>query len=79
MALGNHRTIGRVSSKASPGNGTRHGNNTISISSTLRISITVASHEMKNVLSFWLDRDVDGFRIDAISHLFEDTRYLDEP
>jgi len=34
---------------------------------------------MKNVLSFWLDRDVDGFRIDAISHLFEDTRYLDEP
>jgi len=34
---------------------------------------------MKNVLSFWLDRDVDGFRIDAISHLFEDARYLDEP
>ncbi|XP_020284644.1 maltase 2-like [Pseudomyrmex gracilis] len=35
--------------------------------------------EMKNVLTFWLNRGVDGFRIDAISHLYEDARFLDEP
>nr|XP_033329211.1 alpha-glucosidase-like [Megalopta genalis] len=35
--------------------------------------------EMKNVLEFWLDRGVDGFRIDAINHMFEDVRLLDEP
>lgn len=35
--------------------------------------------EMLNVLTFWLDHGVDGFRIDAINHLIEDTRYLDEP
>lgn len=27
--------------------------------------------EMKNVLRFWLDRGVSGFRIDAVPHLFE--------
>lgn len=26
---------------------------------------------MKNVLRFWLDRGVSGFRIDAVPHLFE--------
>lgn len=35
--------------------------------------------EMKNVLNFWLNRDMDGFRINAISHLFGDVRFLDEP
>ncbi|CAK9300638.1 unnamed protein product [Gordionus sp. m RMFG-2023] len=35
--------------------------------------------EMKNVLRFWLDLGVDGFRIDAVSNLHEDLRYLDEP
>ncbi|XP_012283498.1 maltase 1 [Orussus abietinus] len=35
--------------------------------------------EMKNVLKFWLDRGVEGFRIDAINHMFEDPRFLDEP
>lgn len=34
--------------------------------------------EMKDMLSFWLDRGVDGFRIDAIPHLFEDSRFLNE-
>ncbi|GLV31401.1 Maltase B1 [Carabus blaptoides fortunei] len=35
--------------------------------------------EMKDVHRFWLDKGVSGFRVDAISGLFEDTRFLDEP
>ncbi|CAL1674211.1 unnamed protein product [Lasius platythorax] len=35
--------------------------------------------EMRNVLKFWMDRGVEGFRIDAINHLYEDARFLDEP
>uniref|UniRef100_T1JA57 alpha-glucosidase n=1 Tax=Strigamia maritima TaxID=126957 RepID=T1JA57_STRMM len=35
--------------------------------------------EMKNAFRFWFDKGVDGFRIDAITHLFEDQRLLDEP
>ena len=35
--------------------------------------------EMLNVLRFWLDRGVDGFRIDAIHHLFEDPHLRDNP
>ncbi|KAL2720254.1 hypothetical protein V1478_010520 [Vespula squamosa] len=35
--------------------------------------------EMKDVYSFWMDRGVEGFRIDAINHMFEDPRFLDEP
>ena len=37
------------------------------------------NQEMRNVLTFWLKRGVDGFRIDAINYMFEDTRLLDEP
>ena len=29
--------------------------------------------ELKKVLKFWLDRGVDGFRMDAVAHLFEGT------
>ena len=25
----------------------------------------------KNILRFWLDKGVDGFRVDAVRHLFE--------
>nr|XP_019540003.2 probable maltase [Aedes albopictus] len=39
--------------------------------------------EMKNVLRYWLDRGVSGFRIDAVPYIFEsaeyDGRYRDEP
>lgn len=39
--------------------------------------------EMKNVLRYWLDRGVSGFRIDAVPYLFEsdiiDGRYRNEP
>ncbi|KAF8792779.1 Maltase A3 like protein [Argiope bruennichi] len=34
---------------------------------------------LSKVLQFWLDKGVDGFRIDAASHIFEDERLLDEP
>lgn len=37
------------------------------------------NEEMKNVLRFWLNAGVDGFRIDTIPSLIEDTRLLDEP
>ncbi|KAF2880410.1 hypothetical protein ILUMI_25767 [Ignelater luminosus] len=35
--------------------------------------------EMKDVLRYWLDLGVDGFRVDIISALFEDIEFLDEP
>ncbi|XP_074114431.1 alpha-glucosidase-like [Cotesia typhae] len=35
--------------------------------------------EMKNVFRFWLNLGVDGFRVDAINFLVEDSRFLDEP
>ncbi|KAG7203430.1 hypothetical protein KM043_013497 [Ampulex compressa] len=35
--------------------------------------------EMKNVVRFWLEKGVDGFRVDAVPHLCEDNRFLDEP
>ena len=34
--------------------------------------------ELKNVLRFWLNLGVSGFRIDAVPHFFEDERFLDE-
>lgn len=41
--------------------------------------------EMKNIIRFWLDKGVAGFRVDAIAHLFEvdknlyGGKYPDEP
>jgi alpha-glucosidase len=34
---------------------------------------------MLDTLRFWLDRGVDGFRVDAIHHLFEDAAFRDNP
>jgi alpha-glucosidase len=34
---------------------------------------------MLGVLRFWLDRGVDGFRVDALHHLLEDTQLRDNP
>jgi alpha-glucosidase len=34
---------------------------------------------MLDVLRFWFDRGVDGFRVDAIHHLFEDAALTDDP
>jgi alpha-glucosidase len=34
---------------------------------------------MYNVLRFWLDRGVAGFRLDAVSRLFEDSNLHDDP
>ncbi|CAG9784092.1 unnamed protein product [Diatraea saccharalis] len=45
----------------------------------------VVVEEMKNVIRFWLDKGVAGFRVDAINHLFEvdkelfGGKYPDEP
>lgn len=35
--------------------------------------------KLNEVLKFWLDKGVDGFRIDSVSELFEDPAYLDVP
>nr|XP_053649051.1 probable maltase [Cherax quadricarinatus] len=32
---------------------------------------SIVREEMKNVLLFWINKGVDGFRVDAIKHLFE--------
>ena len=34
---------------------------------------------MCDVLRFWFDRGVDGFRIDVVYHLFEDAAFTDNP
>lgn len=35
--------------------------------------------EMKRIMKYWLSKGVDGFRIDAMNHLFEDLDLEDEP
>lgn len=35
--------------------------------------------ELRDVLEFWLDQGVDGFRVDAINHMFEAIGDPDEP
>jgi len=33
----------------------------------------------KDILAFWIDRGVVGYRFDAIKHLYESDSFLDEP
>lgn len=35
--------------------------------------------EMTNVLKFWMNKGVSGFRVDAINHMFESPNFEDEP
>ncbi len=35
--------------------------------------------EMNDVLLYWLDLGVDGFRFDAVLHIYEDEQFRDEP
>ncbi|XP_055632788.1 maltase 1-like isoform X3 [Toxorhynchites rutilus septentrionalis] len=35
--------------------------------------------EMIKVIEFWFEKGVNGFRVDAINHAYEDQRFLDEP
>lgn len=35
--------------------------------------------EMLSILRFWLDRGVDGFRVDVPYHIFKNAEFLDEP
>ena len=34
---------------------------------------------MMDVLRFWLDKGVDGFRVDVMYHLIKDAEYRDNP
>lgn len=36
-------------------------------------------NEMKDVLRFWLNKGIAGFRVDAINHMFEHIGMQDEP
>lgn len=33
--------------------------------------------EILDIVKFWLDKGVDGFRVDAVPHMYEDQRFLD--
>lgn len=35
--------------------------------------------EMLDIVRFWIQKGVDGFRVDAVPHMFEDQQFLDEP
>ncbi|XP_076273444.1 maltase 1-like [Rhynchophorus ferrugineus] len=35
--------------------------------------------EMKDVMTYWLDIGIDGFRVDAVPHIYEDEQLRDEP
>lgn len=34
---------------------------------------------VKDIMKFWMDNGVDGFRLDAVNYFWKDQRFLDEP
>jgi alpha-glucosidase len=45
----------------------------------LNLGEELVVQKLNEVLKFWLDKGADGFRLDAISQLFEDPAYLENP
>ncbi|KMQ89144.1 maltase 1-like protein [Lasius niger] len=45
----------------------------------LNYSNSEVRDEMEDVIRFWLRKGIDGFRVDAVPHLFEDANLPDEP
>lgn len=45
----------------------------------LNYNSTELRKEMMNVMKFWLDLGVDGFRLDAAPYYYENQQFLDEP
>ncbi|XP_076288783.1 alpha glucosidase 2 [Lasioglossum baleicum] len=45
----------------------------------LNYNNTAVQREMKDIITFWLDRGLDGFRIDAVPHIIEGDISKDEP
>ncbi|XP_046401629.1 maltase A3-like [Ischnura elegans] len=45
----------------------------------LNITNELVVDELLNVLDFWMDKGVGGFRIDAVNHMFEADGFPDEP
>ncbi|XP_076656311.1 alpha glucosidase 2 [Halictus rubicundus] len=45
----------------------------------LNYNNTKVQQEMKDIITFWLDKGLDGFRIDAVPHIIEGDISLNEP
>ena len=45
----------------------------------LNLGEELVVQKLNEVLKFWLDKGIDGFRLDASSQLFEDPAFLDKP
>ncbi|EFN63688.1 Maltase 1 [Camponotus floridanus] len=45
----------------------------------LNYSNSAVIQEMQNILTFWLDTGIDGFRVDSAAFIFEDKKLRDEP
>jgi len=44
----------------------------------LNLRNPAVKNHLKEVLKFWLDLGVDGFRVDSVAHFLEDNRFQDE-
>ncbi|CAG9764642.1 unnamed protein product [Ceutorhynchus assimilis] len=45
----------------------------------LNLRSKMVQKEMKDIMTFWLNMGVDGFRVDAVPHIYEDEQLRDEP